>query len=57
MKIHFLSTRAPGTYQLLLTNFIWVPVCIKKKLLFNYRSFFFIYAMNYATRFKMPCLL
>jgi len=27
----FSPTRAPGTRQLLLTNFIWVPVCIKKE--------------------------
>ena len=26
----FSTTRAPGTRQLLLTIFLWVPVCIKK---------------------------
>ena len=33
----FSPTRAPGTRQLLLTNFIWVPVCIKNPLFLKRR--------------------
>ena len=29
----FSTTRAPGTRQLLLTFFLWVPVCIKRHII------------------------
>lgn len=48
-------TRAPGTHQLLLTNFIWVPVCIKKPA-DSYNLLAVLYAYVTAPPWRAPRL-